>query len=437
MIKIFIFIIIIYNAINQVLKKKNEKKINLENDIEKDYISNMTRILFKEYNEPCLINLNDKEFEDYNLIFIKKYLNKMNNSNLYDLPKISIIIPVYNGKKFLIRSLLSIYAQSFKNIEIIYVDDYSKDNSTKLIQSFQKLDKRIKLFINNENRGTLYTKSFGVTKANGKFVMVMDQDDIYIDKNLFLNLIEISEKNDLDILQFKYNDYKTKSNIIIYDKIKFSSNYNIIKQPELGDINLYLNESLYKSFFLWDKLIKRKIYLNALDFLGEKQWGINLVHREDHLMTFAIYKTAKNYMKINKYGYSHIISENQESKDYHRIQKGKYVSPIKREKMLLYQFQFSKFIFEYTKKTEKEKKIAIRELMKTVKNINFVTIVYNENIKNLVINVSNLYLKCIFLKNREKKILLRFINIFYILNYKIKYKYNYFRIMKFKYNYNF
>ena len=199
-----------------------------------------------------------KEFEDYNINFIKKYLNKIDISNINDIPKISIIIPVYNGKKFLIRSLLSIYAQSFRNIEIIYIDDYSTDNSTKLIQSFQKLDKRIKLFINNENRGTLYSKSFGVTKANGKFVMVMDQDDIYIDKNLFLNLIEISEKNDLDILQFKYNDFNPKTNNIIYDSIKFSPNYNIIKQPELGNTNLYLNEALYKSFFLWDKLIKKK-----------------------------------------------------------------------------------------------------------------------------------------------------------------------------------
>ena len=118
-----------------------------------------------------------------------------------------------------------------------------------------------------------------------------------------------------------------------------------------------------------------------LNFLGEKQWGINLVHRKVHLMTFALYKKAKNYMKINKYGYSHIISEDQESSDFHNIKIGKYVSPIKREKMLLYQFQFSKFIFDYTKKTEKEKKIAIRELMKTVKNINFVTIVYNENMR--------------------------------------------------------
>ena len=418
--------IIIYYFISHILKK-DKNKLNININIEKNNVSNMTRILFKEYNEPCIVNLKIKEFEDYNIMFIKRYLNEIDFSNLNDFPMISIIIPIYNGKKLIIRSLLSIYAQSIKNIEIIYVDDYSIDNSTDLIKKFQKLDKRIKLFINKENRGTLYTKSFGITKAKGKFVLVMDQDDIYIDKDLFLNLIQISEKNDLDILQFKYNDYSPKRNIIEYDNIKFSSNYNkIIKQPELGNINLYLNESLYKSFFLWDKLIKRKVYLNALDFLGEKQWSINLVHREDHLMTFAIYKIAKNYMKINKYGYSHIINENQESMDFLNIKRGNYVPQIKREKMLFYQFQFSKFIYDYTNQSENEKKVAIRELIKIVRNINFATKVYNENIKNLVINVSNIYLKCDFIKKNEKKNLLKFINIFYLLNYKIKYKFNLF-----------
>ena len=422
---IFLTIIIYYFISN--LLKKDKNKLNININIEKNNVSNMTRILFKEYNEPCIVNLKIKEFEDYNIMFIKRYLNEIDFSNLNDFPMISIIIPIYNGKKLIIRSLLSIYAQSIKNIEIIYVDDYSIDNSTDLIKKFQKLDKRIKLFINKENRGTLYTKSFGITKAKGKFVLVMDQDDIYIDKDLFLNLIQISEKNDLDILQFKYNDYSPKRNIIEYDNIKFSSNYNkIIKQPELGNINLYLNESLYKSFFLWDKLIKRKVYLNALDFLGEKQWSINLVHREDHLMTFAIYKIAKNYMKINKYGYSHIINENQESMDFLNIKRGNYVPQIKREKMLFYQFQFSKFIYDYTNQSENEKKVAIRELIKIVRNINFATKVCNENIKNLIINVSNIYLKCDYIKKNEKKILLRFINIFYLLSYKIKYKFHLF-----------
>ena len=390
----------------------------------------MTILLYKEYNEPCLINLKDNKIFDYYIIFIKKYLNEKDFKN-YNNPIISIIIPVYNGKKYLIRSLLSIYAQSYKNIEIIYVDDNSKDNSTELIKNFQKIDKRIKLFINNENRGTLYSKSYGVTKSNGKYVMIMDQDDIYINKNLFLNILEISEKNDLDILQFNHNDYYPDLDYVLFDRIKFSSNYNnIINQPELGNINLYLNENLYKSFFLWDKLIKRKIYLRALDFLGNKQWGINLVHREDHLMTFVLYKIANNYMKINKYGYSHISNENQESNDYYGIMKGYNVPQIKREKMLLYQFQFSKFIYDNTKEIENEKKIAIRELLKTVKYLNFVTKVNKQSIKDLVINISNIYLKCIFLKKKDKQLILRFINIFYLLNYKIKYKFNFLNILR-------
>ena len=412
------------------IETKKKKKLN-QNHI-KNHISIITKTLFNEFNEICFKILNVKDSEDYNIIFLKRYLNEINFSNYNNNPIISIIIPIFNGKKYIIRSLLSIYSQTIKNIEIIYVDDCSRDNSTELIKKIQKIDKRIKLFINKENRGTLFSKSLGVTKSRGKFVMIIDQDDIYINKNLFFNLIEISEKNDLDILQFKYNDYSPNLNFIFYDSIKFSSNYNnIIKQPELGDINLYLNESLYKSFFLWDKLIKRKTYIKALDFLGAEQWYINLVHREDHLMTFALYKIAKNYMKINYYGYSHILSKNQESNDYIGIIRGyNNVSQIKRENMLLYQFQFSKFIFKNTKPIENEKKIAIRELIKIVNNINFATKVYKENIKILVINISNLYLKCQFLKKEEKKILLKFINIFYLLNYKIKYKCNLINIIK-------
>ena len=425
---LLILLILIYFF---MIKQRIKKKINLNfvTKIDKNYISNNTKLLYKKYNEPCLINLKDKNF-DYYLIFMKKYLKEEDFKN-YNNPIISIIIPVYNGKKYLIRSLLSIYDQSYKNIEIIYIDDNSKDNSTDLIKNFQKIDKRIKLFINNENRGTLYSKSYGVTKSKGKYVMIMDQDDIYINKDLFLNILEISEKNDLDILQFKYNEYLSEKNDVFYDN-QFSTYFNnIIIQPELGDIKLYLNENLYKSFYLWDKLIKRKTYLKALNILGDKQWGINLVHREDHLMCFGLYKAAKNYMKINIFGYSHVSNQNQESKDYIGIIKGfKNISQIKREKMLLYQFQFSKFLYENTKENKIEKNIAIRELLKIVGNINFATKIKKKNIKNLVTNVLNIYLKSNFIEKKEKKILLKFINIFYFLNYKILYKFNIKTIIK-------
>jgi len=116
----FFLLIIIYSLIKRIFKIVNA---NLKSNIDKNYITNMTKSLFNEFNEPCLINIKDKEINDYYLFFIKRYLKETDFININN-PKISIVIPVYNGKKFIIRSLLSIYAQSFKNIEIIYVDDF-------------------------------------------------------------------------------------------------------------------------------------------------------------------------------------------------------------------------------------------------------------------------------------------------------------------------
>ena len=123
MINQIFFLIIIFSLKKGILKIVN---VDIKNDIDKNYITNMTKSLFKEFNEPCLINIKDKEINDYYFFFIQRYLKEIDFININN-PKISIVIPVYNGKKFIIRSLLSIYAQSFKNIEIIYVDDYSID----------------------------------------------------------------------------------------------------------------------------------------------------------------------------------------------------------------------------------------------------------------------------------------------------------------------
>ena len=82
---------------------------------------------------------------------------------------------------------MSIESQSFQDFEIIYVDDYSNDNSIKIINEFKLFDDRIRLFINNKNRGTLYTKSFGVTQAKGKYILI-------IVKMIFI-LIKIYLKN--------------------------------------------------------------------------------------------------------------------------------------------------------------------------------------------------------------------------------------------------
>ncbi len=420
---IIYFFIFRYLKIVQYKKKNYSKKLNNLYSIE-NYIKLITKKLYNEFNEPCLTSLKDNELISYYKLFLTKYLSNT-KIVIKKNPLISVIIPVYNGENLLIRSLLSIESQSFQDFEIIYVDDYSNDNSIKIINEFKLFDDRIRLFINNKNRGTLYTKSFGVTQAKGKYILIIDQDDIYINKNLFKKLYNKAKKYDLDILQFRYNNYFLKNDFFTFGGIGATKNFNnIIIQPELGDIQLYLNESLYKSFLLWDKLIKKETYLKALNYLGEEQWKKNMVHREDHLATFGLFKVAQKYMKIKLFGLSHLIYNGQESTDYFDIVAGKTISIEKTEKMLSYQFEFIMFMYNKTKENQKEKNIAIKELLKIVENLNFAKKINNIKIKYFVINICNIYLKCIFLNNEKKKKLLIFLKIFYYKNFKIIYNFN-------------
>ena len=97
------------------------------------------------------------KFEKYYKICKNEILliNKKKQFEKIEKPKISIISPVHNREKYILRFLRSIQNQDFKDIEIIFVDDYSKDNSVKLIEEYQKTDKRIVLLKNKNNKGTL------------------------------------------------------------------------------------------------------------------------------------------------------------------------------------------------------------------------------------------------------------------------------------------
>ena len=418
---IMFFILIYFFKYQFNIKKYYNKKINHKDTIKK-HNKLITINLYKKFNEPCLTSLKDPYRIYYYKLFLLEYNSNKNIKNLKN-PLISVIVPIYNGEKFLMRSLLSIESQTIQDFEIIYIDDCSTDNSIKLIKELSLIDNRIRLFKNKFNRGTLYTKSFGVTQAKGKYILIIDQDDIYINKNLFKILYDIIKHKDLDIVQFRYNNYFLENDFFSYGENSKDETFNtIIIQPELGDIRFYLNESLYKTFFLWDKLIKKETYINALKYLGEEQWGKKMIHREDHLATFAIYKIAKSFMKIDLFGYSHLIYEGQESTDFFKIESGKTISQEKYDKMLYYQFEFINFINKKTKENEKEKNIANRELLKIIRNLNFAKKIKNIKIKNFVINICNDYLKSIFINKKTKNILLNFLKMFYNENFKIIFK---------------
>ena len=167
---------------------------------DKFYIKDIKEpIIKKKFNEECR---NIKKF---------MYLSKNNilldsssdlNNYISTIPKLSVVIPIYNAEKYIKQALTSIQNQDMKDIEIIMVDDCSEDNSINLINELMKTEPRIRLFQNQENKGTLYTKCRGVSLSKGKYVILLDEDDIFGQRDAFSTLYELAEKDNLDILGF-------------------------------------------------------------------------------------------------------------------------------------------------------------------------------------------------------------------------------------------
>ena len=111
------------------------------------------------------------------------------------MPKFSIIIPVYNVEKYLKKCLESVYNQTYKNYEVIVVNDGTKDNSMDIVKNYPAK------VINQKNQGLSVARNNGVEKASGEYILFLDSDD-YIEKGL-LKEINKSLNNNPDIVRFQ------------------------------------------------------------------------------------------------------------------------------------------------------------------------------------------------------------------------------------------
>lgn len=148
-----------------------------------------------------------------------------------NMSKVSIIIPIYNVEAYLSQCLDSVINQSYKNIEIVCVNDGSTDNSFKILQEYSKLDKRIKV-INQENKGLLTARIVGLKASTGDYIMNLDSDD-YLDLDAVNILIDKINKYNVDVVRFNYyinENNITKSNY--NDKIILKENF----EPEFFDL---------------------------------------------------------------------------------------------------------------------------------------------------------------------------------------------------------
>ena len=94
----------------------------------------------------------------------------MKEENLKNEPLVSVITPLYNCEKYIEETILSVINQTYKNWEMIIVDDCSKDGGIKIVEKYQKLDSRIKLYKNEENQGVSYARNRAIDLSEGKYI---------------------------------------------------------------------------------------------------------------------------------------------------------------------------------------------------------------------------------------------------------------------------
>ena len=256
-------------------------------------------------------NYIDKCFKD-ELINQQKFEHSEN-------PKISIIIPVYKTGKLIRYIISSIQNQNFKDIEIILVNDFSNDNNYTLniIKNLKKQDKRIIIINNNKNMGILYSRSIGVLKSKGEYIMTLDHDDLIFDENVFDTAYKSAKNGNFDIISFMHvqaNEYNSKLKKIYPRDILIPHNYTVI-QPRLSIYTLFENDDFYfLDYTIWGKLYKNTTYKNALNLLTCERYSMFNTLNEDIITLFAICNVAEKYKYIRKLGVFHRDYKNSTSK---------------------------------------------------------------------------------------------------------------------------
>lgn len=116
---------------------------------------------------------------------------------------ISVIMPLYNAEKYLPEALQSVLRQTYKNFEIICINDGSTDSTNYILKDFQKQDERIKVLANKERSGAAFSRNKGLKEAEGKYVIFLDGDDVF-EEEMLEKAHAVMEKYDTDIVIFEY-----------------------------------------------------------------------------------------------------------------------------------------------------------------------------------------------------------------------------------------
>ena len=335
-----------------------------------------------------------KEIQDKDSVMIS--FEKSDDFYKRENPKVSIIITIYNQNNFIENLYAHIQKQELKDIEIIFVDDASTDNSSIIIKQLMEKDKRIIYLKNDINRHQFYSINKGVLNSRGEYILAIDPDDLIIN-NILIKAYTTAINNNLDIVQFYI--IHSKPFPILWKQVKFA---NGIICDNLNIRNIFYHGM---SRNVCDKLIRRNIFLKSINFTKKEFYYEDYHMHPDDTLFFGIIRFARSYGFLEQIGYFYNLDPKRKI-GRELIKKSETDRANENMKSL---FNIMKYYFVQSDNNEIEKNfIAFNFLKKKVIQDNER---YVNNITegfDFYLNVLDMYLNCSFFDDMKIKEISRF-----------------------------
>ena len=390
---VFIILLIIIFIILRIICLKN-------NDNEDEDFKPDKEAIYSEEKFDSYIDAFDKsrDFLNNNINGILLNISKV---ELIKKTNLSIVIPCLDCKNYILSCIRSIQNQDFSNFEIIIVNDASENDTSSYLVELQKEDDRIKIINNKMNMGLLYARSIGALSSSGKYIYTMDSDDMLLNEDVLSSITNIALKGNFDIIIFNsiYSDFKpdvytTEISLPFWEK---GHKPNLVLfQPDLGYYPISpsdnMEEPIFNEVLIHTKCIKTKVYIEALQKLGEERYSRYMVAGEDNLANYIIFNTAKSAKFIPKYGY--LFRNNNES--WSHIQNDKVI-------FLIYRIYIFDAMIDFSLNLVNNKKVLINYILYILNNKYIKDAVYSNDYNyNLFISCLDRFFNCSHISNEYK-----------------------------------
>lgn len=209
---------------------------------------------------------------------------------------LSVIVPIYNVEKYVVKCIKSIIDQTYTNLQVILVDDGSTDKSGIICDKLSRMDNRIQV-VHKKNGGLSSARNCGIDFARGKYICFIDSDD-WIDINMFKNLINCMEANNADIVVCNYLETDNEN----YN-YKNSEKYKVCEFTNIEAMNcLYEKDYSRQMVVVWNKIYKR-------DLFNEVRFPNGKIH-EDEFVNYRLYYYSNKVVYMSSVYYYYRINMN-------------------------------------------------------------------------------------------------------------------------------